>query len=434
MKKHYISTLTALALTASICFLGCASDSVETKAAPAEKPAQAAPAAPAKSANPLSIPDDVFASMLESSVMAQGNNYRIKKFLEKVRAGENVYVACIGGSVTEGAGPANFKDGYAYQFSKALRETYSPAGVTNITFDGAGLSGTSSPVGLVRYQQDVVDVLKNDPDLLVIEFAVNDGNEPTKQRAFEELIRNALLAKPEAVVIALYSAAKYQNTQVQMSMIANYYHIPQVSVQNAINNRQGSFKDEQYFTDIVHPTKDGHAIMAACLMNVIDIADKADADAAEPVPADYKKHKNFNGFKQIKGDDENVKISAGDFNSTDDKTQTLKKSNKGVFPINWYHKAGAGNNSFKMDITCKNLILLYKDFANWSGVKGGKAEIYVDGNLSATVNGNSGNGWNNSMEVIVIDDSTAAAHTVEVKMASGDEDKAFTICGMGYSK
>lgn len=387
------------------------------------------------SSHPLSISDETYALMLEKSVMAKGNNVRVKKFLEKVRSGEQVYVACIGGSVTEGAGPANFKDGYAYQFSKALRETYSPAGATNITFDGAGLSGTSSPVGLVRYQQDVVNVLKNDPDLLVIEFAVNDGAEPTKQRAFEQLIRTALSAKPDAVVIALYSAATYPNTQVSMNMVAKHYNIPQVSVQDAINNRQNSFADNQFYTDIVHPTKEGHTIMKDCLMNILDIADKAEEDEPFEIPADYRKPRNFKNFKQILGDDENVKIDSGDFNGTDNQTQGIKKTNnKGDFPVNWYHKPGAGNNPFKMDIECKNLLLIYKDYGNWSGIKSGKAEIYVDGALKTTVDGFTGKGWNNCIETIVIDDLTPGNHKVEVKMAAGDEDKAFTIVALGYSK
>ncbi len=440
MKKSSKTTAAFMAavLAAVVSMAACASASSkaaeEEKAMPSEPVVTAAPEEPAKSDNPLNISNETYAFMMEKSIVDIGNNFRIKKFLEKIRSGEMVYAACIGGSVTEGAGPANFRDGYAYQFSKALRETYAPAGATNLTFDGAGLSGTSSPVGLVRYEQDVVKVMGHTPDLLVIEFAVNDGGEPTNQRAFEQLIRNVLESNNEAVVIALYSAAKYPNTQTQMKQVASYYHIPQVSVQDAINNRQGSFTDEQFFTDIVHPTKDGHSIMKDCLMNIIEIADKAEAHEEYAVPADYRKRKNFAGFKQILGDDENVKISSGDFNGTDGQTQTLKKTNKGDFPNNWYHKPGAGNTPFKMNINCKNLILIYKDFGNWSGVKAGKADIYVDGSLVKTVNGNTGNGWNNCVETIVIDNDSASDHVVEIVMADGDDGKAFTICGMGYSK
>lgn len=37
------------------------------------------------------------------------------------------------------------------------------------------------------------------------------------------------------------------------------------------------------------------------------------------------------------------------------------------------------------------------------------------------------------MIVMIIDEAQAAPHTVEIKMAQGDEDKAFTILGFGYA-
>lgn len=436
MKK--LSTKTARIFTAilvTIFLNACSSAPSKTDEIPetpkAENPK---PAEPEVSNHPLSIPNDVYASMLEKSIIDKGNNYRIKKFLEKLRSGEQVFVACIGGSVTEGAGPNDFRDGYAYQFSKKLISTYAPKGASNLKFDGAGLSGSSSVVGLVRYEQDVVNVLGTEPDLLVIEFAVNDGADPTKQRAFEELIRRALSAKPDAAVIALYAAATYPNTQNQMKVVANHYQIPQVSVQNAINYRQNSFEDKKFYTDYVHPTKEGHTIMAECLMNIIDIADKSELDEIFEIPATCKKEKPLSGFKQILGDDENVKISAGSFNSTDNQTQSLKKTNKGNFPINWHRKPDSGSESFKMEVTCSKLIFVHKDFGNW-GVKGGKAEVIVDGiPLSQKLNGFTGSGWNNCVETIIIDSEETAKHTVEVKMIDEHQDRAFSIIGMGYSK
>ena len=121
MKKH-LSPLAAVIMAALMVLSACASNTDKS-----DSPKPAAESKPAKSNNPLNISDTVFATMMEKSVVNKGNNYRVKKFLEKVRSGEQVYVACIGGSVTEGAGPADFRDGYAYQFSKAIRNTYSPA-------------------------------------------------------------------------------------------------------------------------------------------------------------------------------------------------------------------------------------------------------------------------------------------------------------------
>lgn len=433
MKKHYLSHLLLLCSALFLISLdSCASTgnsvSAENPQSQPEKPAAPAPV----SDNPLGISNEIYSKMMEASVVSTGNNYRLKKVIEKMRRDEQVYVACIGGSVTEGAGPANFKDGYAYQFSKALLETYCVKGTKNYHFNGAGLSGTPSPLGLLRYQNDVVDFFGCNPDLLIIEFAVNDGGEATKQRAFEELIRRVLSAKPDAAVIALYSAAKYPNTQTQMKPVADYYSIPQVSVKNAVDHRSGSFTDEQFFTDIVHPTKEGHSIMKDCLMNLLALTDSADTDQPSEIPSEYKKTPTFQGFCRILGDDGNVKISAGSFNNTDGMTQSLKKTNRGEFPVNWYHRPGGGDESFVMELECRNLIMCYKDAASWAGTKFGKADIYVDGVKKGTWNGFTGKGWNNTETVLVIDEAESRRHTVEVRPA--DPALGFTIAAMGYTR
>ena len=62
----------------------------------------------------------------------------------------------------------------------------------------------------------------------------------------------------------------------------------------------------------------------------------------------------------------------------------------------------------------------------------GTAEVYVDGNLVKSLNG--AGGWNNSNVVLLIDDREAAEHVVEIRMAEGQEDKAFTIYAFGYTE
>ncbi|MCR4579411.1 MAG: SGNH/GDSL hydrolase family protein [Treponema sp.] len=389
----------------------------------------------AKSNHPLGLDDKSYNDIMESSLVSTGNNYRLKNAIEKIKKGEKVTIAALGGSVTEGAGPANFTDGYAYQFYRAVKETYAPGKGENLVFDGAGLSGTPSQLGIVRYKKDVVDVLGQNPDILIIEFAVNDGGDDFPQRAFEALVRDALSASPDTAVIALYSAATYGNTAAQKKPIAEHYQIPQVDilpgVKRAITGKK--FKESDYYTDNVHPTKEGHQLMAECLMNLFAVVDKASMDSAVSVPADFVKTPAFSGMKMITGDDENVKISAGAFNQADKNTQSIKKTNKGNFPQNWYKSASSKGDSFKMDITCKNLILTYKVQGSWISEKFGTAEVYVDGKKVGSYDGGANGGWCNCEPRLIIDEASASKHTVEVKMASGSEGKGFTIVCMGYS-
>lgn len=391
------------------------------------------------SAIPFKISEANYQTMIEKSIVSTGNNARLKKVLAKIRNGEKVNVAAIGGSVTEGAGPAKFTDGYAYQFFHALKAKYAPGEGKNLSFNNAGLSGTGSLLGIVRYQHDVVEV-GNIPDLLIVEFAVNDNGDVICQRTFEAIIREALTSNPDCAVIVLYCIASYGNTAEQKKPVADFYSLPQINmlpvVKEAIANKV--FTNEQYLTDYAHPTFEGHQFMCDCLMGLVDKLDKAKSDSPVAVPEKSFKEPAFSGMKRIypENKDSNVLISAGDFNETDRSCQTLKKTNTSDFPQNWKKKmdAKSENLPFKMELTCKNLIFVYKVQANGSAEKFGKAEVYVDGRKVATYDGGKAGGWNNCEPNLIIDERTAAKHTVLVKMAPGSEKLGFTIVTMGYTK
>lgn len=386
--------------------------------------------------NPYKMENSSYEEMLSASVMSYGNNSRLKRFIKKLKNGEDVYIAFLGGSVTEGAGPANYKDGYAYKFCDQLKKRFAQGtgnakDGANIHSVNAGLSGTPSPLGLLRYEHDVVSALGRAPDLLIVEFAVNDGSEWSDCRAFEQIIRGALEADESTAVIALYSAAQYMNSQGVKHAVSSYYGVAEISVQNAFNKRKNLFSVKQFFTDVVHPTKEGHAFAADCLMSFIIQTENRAADSAVAVPAEYLKKPPFSNFKQIVKDDEYVKIEKGSFKFSDLQTQGTKKSTAGNFPDNWYHMPVADVAPFIMRINCKALFFVYKENAKWNNVPFGSAEIYVDGKKVAVIDENSANGWNNSLIKLIIDEKTASEHEVRVVP---QKNKAFTIVALGYSR
>ena len=390
------------------------------------------------STNGLGIPDSKYEEIIHKSLVTKGNNYLIKQVLNKMRAGEEVIVSAIGGSVTEGAGPSTYTQGYAYQFKDLFIQQYA-ADASKVKFIPAGIGGTPSPMGLIRYQKDVVDVGGRNPDLLIIEFAVNDWLECSNTRAMETLVRNAL--QNDTAVIMLYAAATYQNQQGQIKPVADFYNLPQVSISDGLlNSGINQEKDSKvYYSDYVHPTRYGHAYMAKCIMNLISEIDASTADDKYVIPAGYHNENAFKKFATVYANtqDKNVSITAGAFNQKDDAIQGYSHGGK-CFPENWSRPStpstgsGTGGNSpFTMTLNCKSLIMIYKNANNDSF---GKADIFVDGKLFKTYAGHEDGGWNNCMIVMIIDEQTAAKHTVEIKMAEGEEEKAFTILAFGYAE
>lgn len=433
MNKSAVLVFTIISLSSVIFFSGCSKKEKKVE----EQKKEASSGEP--STNGLGISDSKYEEIIKKSLVTTGNNQLVKKVLAKMRAGEEVVVAAIGGSVTEGAGPATYTQGYAYQFKDLFIKEYA-ADKSKVKFIPAGIGGTPSPMGLIRYQKDVVTPAGKNPDLLIIEFAVNDWLECSNTRAMEYLVRNALENK--TAVIMLYGAATYTNQQAQISPVADFYNLPQVSIsEGLLNSGVNQEKDSKvYYSDYVHPTSFGHTYMAKCLMNLIEEIDKAQEDAPYVIPAGYKNENPFKSFATVYSNtaDKNVSISAGDFSHKDDAIQGYSHGGK-CFPDNWMKSAsgpstssGTTNNSpFTMTLTCKSLIMIYKNANNDSF---GKTDVYVDGKLTQTYAGHEDGGWNNCMVVMIIDEKESAMHTVDIKMAEGNEDKAFTILAFGYSK
>lgn len=393
---------------------------------------------------PFNVKDETYAKMISASLVSKGNNFRMKKVIEKIRSGKPVHYTPLGGSITEGGGPASFRDGYAYQFYKKLQAKYN-AGGSNIIMNPCGLGGTGSAEGLMRYPQNVIERAGCAPDLLIIEFAVNDEAGTENIRGFEQLIRTALSANPECAVIGLYSAAPYQNSQKEKIPVGEHYGIQQVSIQNAVDNNNGEFDmgtDSVFYVDYVHPSTMGHTIMADCLMNLVDSIDSDKEDNAIAVPENYKiTDSSFCGFKQILpayapgfNGNPGVVFKAGSFTDRDFEPQ--HPANDLIsYPYNWMRPGRqredlkdipAENEAMRLELTCKNLLIIYK------GTGCGTAEVLIDGVVADTLNGNK-ESWNTSNFKSFIKENTAKRHVIEIRMASGDEDKPFTIEAIGYS-
>lgn len=380
--------------------------------------------------------EEWYSNMVEASIVSTGNNYRLKKVLGKARAGETIRVAAIGGSVTEGAGAVVNKEGYAYKFASALERDYCPADAKNMQFVNAGLSGTPSSLGIMRYNRDIVGLLGGAPDLLIIEFSVNDSGEATRGQAYSSMIHRALTDNPDCAVILLFAVFKNKwNMQTTYIPEGEIYELPMVSIKDAIVKpyAEGHLDDALFFSDEYHPKTYGHQIMSDCLMHLIGLVDREAPETAVDVPEHGIKKVPYENTTLITSDPaslpEGVSIDAGCFTLTDKSVQNMFFTGKGAFSLNFMHDKDGGNAPFTMKLTCSKLLLNYKTSSSKAF---GLAEIIVDGNPVAACNGWSSGGWNNCNVISLIDAEESAAHTVEIRMVEGSEDKSFTILSLGY--
>jgi lysophospholipase L1-like esterase len=377
-----------------------------------------------------------YRKMIDASLITTGNNFRMKKVIEKAQDGKEVTIAYFGGSITEGAAATTKEKCYAYQSYLYFKETFGRDGGDNVRFVNAGMGGTPSALGVIRYDRDVTSFGQVQPDIVFIEFAVNDYQEPTKGAAFESMIRNVLKAPNQPAVVLLFSVFQTRwNMQDVYIPLGNYYKLPMISIKDAVVPELigGKVTEEEFFADQYHPTDYGHGIMADCIKYYLNMANsEAAADTDIIIPEMAKVGKFFEGIKMFDSTakDDNVTVNPGSFSGID--TQLVRFATGQLsFPNNWKHISAGGNDRFTMTLNCKNLLFVYKSCGNGSY---GTADVYVDGTLATSLDSTQGGGWNNPMTVLLINEETASNHTIEIKMAEGNEEKEFTIMAFGYTK
>ncbi len=397
---------------------------------------------------PVQFDTEAYKEMIKRSCMQTGNLLRMKHAIAKAQAGEDVTVAYIGGSITQGAGAKPIAtNSYAYQSYEAFKNRFGKGDGSNVHFVKAGVGGTPSELGLTRYEDDVLRGGSVVPDIVVIEFAVNDAGDETNGVCYESLALMAMEGPGTPAVVLLFSVFMDDyNLQDNLSRVGYHYDLPMVSIKNAVTpqfyQETPIITKRQFFYDLYHPSNEGHRIMADCLDNFWQLAAEGEAPAEDvDVTKDGVIGNRYRALKAFGKDDFNkhtvVKaLAAGSFTETDNMLQCVEQDDHAYttpeFPDHWMYNGSSGAEAFRsftMTIQCKDLLLVYKDSGDPSF---GTAEVLVDGAVTRTINPFEV-GWNHCNAVIVHNGDTAAEHQVEIRMAAGEEKKKFTILGFGYT-
>lgn len=366
-------------------------------------------------AETLSEEEQIYKDMVDRSLLSKGNNARMKKVMERAAAGEDITIAYIGGSITEGynAGTQEIYAKLSYEF---FADNYGSR--DTVHYVNAGLSGTPSTLGLIRSDRDVFEY---EPDILFIEFAVNDSK--ADSRAYDSLIMKALRQENEPAVVLLFSVIESGYTmQDDMAATGFYYSLPLISMKNAIwpEIEAGRMTWDDWSKDESHPNEYGQSVYADFIINYLKTVDASETDEPAEVPEKLCLRQDLTSMRMM--DKNNLTVdNAGSF---------VEKSGLSSFTEGWAKEASeTANEPFTFTFEGTFLYLVYKDTKSSSF---GTAEVYVDGELAATLEGNSSDGWNNPVAECVFRQDEAESHTVEIRMAEGDEDKEFAILCFGF--
>lgn len=358
--------------------------------------------------------------MLENAILNMGNGYRLQQKILAAQAGEDITIAYIGGSITEGLDvqPAQRYVTLSYH---EFEEDFARGG--NVTCVNAGLSGTPSNLGVLRLQRDVLD---HGPDIVFVEFAVNDSQDFQEKQCFESLVRT-ILEQPNApaVVLIFNRTENGYSCQSTMGLTGLYYSLPMISVTDAISPEleQGTMTWKDFSGDTVHPNEYGHRLTADFIRYLFHEA-LAGQWEIYSVPESKQYQAPYMNAVMVTPESEipeNLEIT--DFGSF-----SQFRGNRTGFPVQW--RAG-GTEPMCFTVTA-NAVFLISQRNNSDQM--GAVDVYINGEKTMTIQANDPDGWGDPWSTMLVKSKTVETFRIELRPAEGSEGKLFDIYAIAYTR
>lgn len=370
---------------------------------------------------------DLTQHMIDMSRLNEGNKVRLANVIKKLKNGEEVTVGFIGGSITQGTSAGNDLC-YAKLTADWLQQTYSDAKVNYIN---AGIGATGSYIGVHRVTNDL---LSKNPDLVFVEFSVNDTTEFTdrNKESYDSLLRTIWKSSTNPAIITIATTQEDGTSfQDQHAEIVKHYDLPMISYRNTILDtiKHGDIVWKDISDDNIHPNVPGHKIVSQLLQAYISDVDK-NIDSISGDESDFSAPATNAGY-------ENGSLltlaTAGDTVIANGLIKS-NESNFGGFDGYWFFKGSAKSDLSSTDLTfkvnAKNIGILYGKYVT----AGCTADVYVDDELVTTLSSDFTGGWGNYVECAQLKSfDTAGEHTVKIVPKAGEGASMFSVTALAIA-
>lgn len=239
-----------------------------------------------------------------------GTPDNIINVMKRAATGERITIGFIGGSITQGAVVSDEALCYAARVFKWWKDSFPKA---KVRYVNAGIGATTSQLGVARVSDDL---LKYDPDFVLVEYSVNDNDELLDgssegsgeqmhydrselfRETYEGLIRKILSYKNRsgsAPAILIVHSVKYdngRNFEEVHAEIGRHYGIPCISMKECIYDKFMVAPGDRLILpggqkisinditgDMLHPNDLGHGIVAG---HITDYLNDLKAEGAGP--------------------------------------------------------------------------------------------------------------------------------------------------------
>ena len=328
---------------------------------------------------------------------------RIADVMRRAKNGEEITIGVIGGSITQGSSASAQDKCYASLLKKWWEEKFPDA---TIRFVNAGIGGTSSYYGVHRVEKDL---LRYEPDLVVVEFSVNDGNDQFYKKSYDNLVYRILNSEKEPAVMLLFMTMDNgTSAQDNDALVGFHYKLPMLSYKNAVmpEVEAGSFTWKDISPDNIHPNDRGHGIIGEMFSVYLNDV--------------------YNRLGKLPKEKEEFKQSI--------LTKPVYQEATILYADRFLPDADdrfAAGEDVTFTVEGQRIGILYGKLVNGSG---GQMDVYVDGKLVKTLNADFSGGWGNYDECEEVFAGEGGSHSVELKWNENTTGTTFHVTGVFVAK
>ena len=421
-RERFLRCLTAAVCIASICLtVGCGADEIPSGAI-TETSASTIPESEETTAmtvptEPVDLSKGITDDMYKRAVINVGDRSRLAEKIRILKSGGTIKLGYIGGSITQGSLASSSDNCYAMLNVCGWAENIGE----NVEYINAGIGATDSYTGVHRMQKDL---LGKKPDVVVVEFSVNDTNPVVNKKSYDSLIRGILSQDNAPAVILLFmtmeDGTSLQDTHKEIGLA---YDLPMISYHEAImpEVNAGTIVWSDISPDNIHPNDIGHMMTAQLLDRfIVETADNLDSIAAPAESFDITSPTGdiYAGASILSYDD--IKPIECDGFAEDEKMQQFGKC--------WSTTDGG---KLTFEVEARNIGIL---FYRTTDGKSGKYDILIDGEKKASIDGDFTGGWGNYAQTKeVMRGKEKQPHTVTIIPSDGEENTCMSILGLMIS-
>jgi len=196
----------------------------------------------------------------------------LERVKEKLKSGENVNFVAFGDSITEGYGVS---EGWPEKLVKELKKKYPQA---KVTLYNKGRSGDTVEDGLYRLESDVISL---SPDIVTINFGINDAFSNVNLAEFEknisEMIENIKSACSCDILVITSEVLEDEEAD---KIVRKYYDkLQKVSKDKQVafidvhrlwhqKLREGLDLSSLLISGLDHPNEEGYKIFAKAIADI----------------------------------------------------------------------------------------------------------------------------------------------------------------------